>query len=92
MEFGKENPEDKISNLKTYCMVDEKYDTKRISSNNKNAVLAWNEAFESAGFKNAVECYEQPDSATLKPRIFGITCCAGCRLHIHRMAATDQVL
>ena len=30
----------------------------------KNAVLAWNEAFEKAGFKNAVECYEQPDTAS----------------------------
>lgn len=30
----------------------------------KNAVLAWNEAFEQAGFKNAVECYEQPDTAS----------------------------
>jgi hypothetical protein len=30
----------------------------------KNAVLAWNEAFETAGFKNAVECYEQPDTAS----------------------------
>lgn len=29
----------------------------------KNAVLAWNEAFEQAGFKNAVECYVQPDTA-----------------------------
>ncbi len=29
----------------------------------KNAVLAWNEAFETAGFKNAVECHEQPDTA-----------------------------
>lgn len=30
----------------------------------KKAVLAWNEAFEVAGFKNAVECYIQPDTAT----------------------------
>jgi hypothetical protein len=30
----------------------------------KNAVLAWNEAFEAAGFKNAVECYIQPDTAS----------------------------
>ncbi|MCB0508686.1 MAG: zinc-dependent metalloprotease [Chitinophagales bacterium] len=30
----------------------------------KNAVLAWNEAFEQAGFKNAVECKIQPDTAS----------------------------
>jgi hypothetical protein len=30
----------------------------------KNAVLSWNKAFEQAGFKGAVECYEQPDTAT----------------------------
>lgn len=30
----------------------------------RDAVLAWNEAFEAAGFKNAVQCFEQPDTAT----------------------------
>jgi len=30
----------------------------------KDAALQWNLAFESAGFKNALEIYEQPDSAT----------------------------
>jgi hypothetical protein len=30
----------------------------------KQGVLAWNEAFEAAGFVNAVEVYEQPDDAT----------------------------
>lgn len=29
----------------------------------KNATLAWNEAFESAGFKNAIEVKVQPDDA-----------------------------
>ncbi|MFN8282231.1 MAG: zinc-dependent metalloprotease [Chitinophagales bacterium] len=30
----------------------------------KAAVLSWNKAFEQAGFKGAVECYEQADTAT----------------------------
>jgi len=30
----------------------------------KQAVLSWNKAFERAGFSNAVECYEQPDTAS----------------------------
>lgn len=30
----------------------------------KNAVLTWNEAFEKAGFKNAIRCEVQPDTAT----------------------------
>jgi hypothetical protein len=30
----------------------------------KSAVLAWNEAFEKAGFKNAIRCEVQPDTAT----------------------------
>lgn len=30
----------------------------------KNAALTWNIAFEKAGFKNAIEVYVQPDSAT----------------------------
>lgn len=30
----------------------------------KNAALAWNEAFEQAGFKNALQVKVQPDSAT----------------------------
>ncbi len=30
----------------------------------KAAVLAWNEAFEKAGFKNAIRCEVQPDTAT----------------------------
>ncbi|MFM7722403.1 MAG: zinc-dependent metalloprotease [Bacteroidota bacterium] len=30
----------------------------------KDAVERWNEAFEYAGFKNAVVCFEQPDDAT----------------------------
>ncbi|GAB4574787.1 MAG: zinc-dependent metalloprotease [Rhodothalassiaceae bacterium] len=29
----------------------------------RNAVLAWNEAFEAAGFRNAVEVRQQPDDA-----------------------------
>ncbi|HET6244161.1 MAG: zinc-dependent metalloprotease [Bacteroidetes bacterium] len=29
----------------------------------ESAVLAWNEAFEEAGFKNAIEVYIQPDTA-----------------------------
>jgi hypothetical protein len=29
----------------------------------RNAVLAWNEAFEAAGFKNAIDCKIQPDDA-----------------------------
>lgn len=30
----------------------------------KAAILQWNQAFEKAGFKNAVQIYEQPDTAT----------------------------
>lgn len=30
----------------------------------RKAVLAWNEAFEKAGFKNAIRCEVQPDDAT----------------------------
>lgn len=30
----------------------------------KSAVLAWNEAFEKAGFKNAIRCEIQPDTAS----------------------------
>ncbi|MCO6494508.1 MAG: zinc-dependent metalloprotease [Bacteroidetes bacterium] len=30
----------------------------------KEAILQWNIAFEAAGFKNAVEVYEQPDTAS----------------------------
>ncbi len=30
----------------------------------KSAVLAWNEAFEKAGFKNAIRCEVQPDTAS----------------------------
>ncbi len=30
----------------------------------KNAVLAWNEAFEKAGFRNAIRCEVQPDDAS----------------------------
>jgi Met-zincin/Domain of unknown function (DUF5117) len=30
----------------------------------KEGVLRWNEAFEQAGFKNAIVVYEQPDTAT----------------------------
>lgn len=29
----------------------------------RDAALEWNRAFESAGFKNALEIYEQPDDA-----------------------------
>ncbi len=61
----KKNPEDKISEpKKPIVWWIENTTPKEFRPIIKNAVLAWNEAFEGAGFKNAVECYEQPDSAT----------------------------
>ncbi len=37
---------------------------KELRSTIKSALLEWNKAFEKAGFKNAIQVYEQPDTAT----------------------------
>ncbi len=60
----KKNPNDKLSEpVEPVTWWIEKTTPKEFRPIIKNAVLAWNEAFESAGFKNAVVCYEQPDTA-----------------------------
>lgn len=61
----KKNPDEKLSEpVKPVVWWIENTTPKEFRPIIKNAVLAWNEAFEQAGFKNAVECYEQPDDAT----------------------------
>ncbi|HRH56028.1 MAG TPA: zinc-dependent metalloprotease [Chitinophagales bacterium] len=61
----KKNPNDKLSEpVKPITWWIEKTTPKEFRPIIRNAVLAWNEAFESAGFKNAVECFEQPDTAS----------------------------
>lgn len=61
----KKNPNDKLSEpVKPIVWWIEKTTPKEFRPIIKNAVLAWNEAFEQAGFKNAVECYEQSDTAS----------------------------
>ena len=61
----KKHPDEKISEpMKPIVWWIENTTPKEFRPIMKNAVLAWNEAFEQAGFKNAVECYEQPDDAT----------------------------
>ncbi|HQG37792.1 MAG TPA: DUF5117 domain-containing protein, partial [Chitinophagales bacterium] len=53
----KKNPEDKLSEpKKPIVWWIENTTPKEFRPIIKNAVLAWNEAFEGAGFKNAVEC------------------------------------
>ncbi len=60
----KKNPNDKLSEpVEPITWWIENTTPKEFRATIKNAVLAWNEAFESAGFKNAVVCNEQPDSA-----------------------------
>ncbi|MBK9329450.1 MAG: zinc-dependent metalloprotease [Sphingobacteriales bacterium] len=60
----KKNPEAKISEpVKPIVWWVEKTTPVEFREIIKDAVLAWNEAFEAAGFKNAVECYIQPDTA-----------------------------
>ena len=64
----KKNPNEKLSEpVKPIVWWIEKTTPKEFRPTIKNAVLAWNEAFEQAGFKNAVECYEQEDTATWDP-------------------------
>ncbi|MBK9794283.1 MAG: DUF5117 domain-containing protein [Sphingobacteriales bacterium] len=61
----KKNPTEKLSEpVKPIVWWIENTTPKEFRPIIKNAVLAWNEAFETAGFKNAVECYEQPDTAS----------------------------
>ena len=61
----KKNPEEKLSEpVKPIVWWIEKTTPAEFKPIIKNAVLAWNEAFEQAGFKNAVACYEQPDTAS----------------------------
>ena len=61
----KKNPNDALSEpVEPITWWIEKTTPKEFRSTIKNAVLAWNEAFESAGFKNAVACFEQPDTAS----------------------------
>ncbi len=61
----KKNPNDKISEpVKPIIWWIENTTPKEFRPIIKNAVLAWNEAFEQAGFKNAIECYEQSDTAS----------------------------
>ena len=61
----KKNPNEKLSEpVKPVVWWIEKTTPKEFRPVIKNAVLAWNEAFEQAGFKNAVECYEQSDTAS----------------------------
>ncbi len=60
----KKNPEAKISEpVKPIVWWVEKTTPVEYRTTIKEAVLAWNEAFEAAGFKNAVQCYIQPDTA-----------------------------
>lgn len=60
----KKNPTDKTSEpVEPITWWIENTTPKEFRSTIKNAVLAWNEAFEAAGFKNAVVCKEQPDNA-----------------------------
>lgn len=64
-DLQKKDPDAKLSEpVKPIVWWIEKTTPKEFRPIIKNAVLAWNEAFETAGFKNAVECYEQPDTAT----------------------------
>ena len=64
-DLQKKDPEAKISEpVKPIVWWIEKTTPQKFRPIIKNAVLAWNEAFETAGFKNAVECYEQPDTAS----------------------------
>lgn len=61
----KKNPDAKISEpVKPIVWWVEKTTPVEFRETVKEAVLAWNEAFEAAGFKNAVECYIQPDTAS----------------------------
>lgn len=61
----KKNPSEKLSEpVEPITWWIEKTTPKEFRSIIKNAVLAWNEAFESAGFKNAVVCNEQSDTAS----------------------------
>ncbi|MFN8237219.1 MAG: zinc-dependent metalloprotease [Chitinophagales bacterium] len=60
----KKNPEAKLSEpVKPIVWWVEKTTPVEYRTTIKEAVLAWNEAFEAAGFKNAVQCYIQPDTA-----------------------------
>ena len=64
-DLQKKNPNEKLSEpVKPITWWIEKTTPKEFRPIIKNAVLAWNEAFEQAGFKNAVECFEQPDTAS----------------------------
>lgn len=64
-DLQKKDPDAKISEpVKPITWWIENTTPKEFRPIIKNAVLAWNEAFETAGFKNAVECYEQPDTAS----------------------------
>lgn len=61
----KKNPNEKISEVvEPVTWWIEKTTPNEFRPIIKNAVMAWNEAFESAGFKNAVQCFEQPDTAS----------------------------
>ncbi len=60
----KKNPEAKLSEpVKPIVWWVEKTTPVEYRNTIKEAVLAWNEAFEATGFKNAVQCYIQPDTA-----------------------------
>lgn len=60
----KKNPNDKLSEpVKPIVWWLEKTTPVEFRPIIQKAVLAWNEAFEQAGFKNAVVCYIQPDTA-----------------------------
>ncbi len=63
-DLQKKNPEAALSEpIQPITWWIEKTTPKEFRPIIKDAVLAWNEAFETAGFKNAVACYEQPDTA-----------------------------
>lgn len=63
--FAKERPHSAIVGAgKTHRLVDRKHNPKRISRNHQKAALQWNKAFEPIGFLNAVQVFEQPDTAT----------------------------
>lgn len=61
----KKNPEAEVSDpIEPIVWWIENTTPKEWRSTIKAAALTWNKAFESAGFTNAIQVYEQPDTAT----------------------------
>lgn len=64
-DLKKKNPEQALSEpITPIVWWIENTTPKEFRPTIKEAVLAWNKAFEKAGFINAIEVYEQPDNAT----------------------------